>query len=327
MIRRAFGDDSLGYFNSRVDPAPIRRGLSAIASRAKRNKAFAHTGWIGLAIDGTGAGRRQEHGCDLCHPIKTEDGKIHGYNHKLCMAALVGVGITLPLDVEPYGPGDSEYAAGGRLLERLVGNLGKRFADHVVVDAAFSTAPFLDCAGKLGLRVVARLKGNLPELYTAARQRFESEPAHRELTVGRDRVELWDNGDFDPWETLVWETVRVVRYRQHKPNGDVHEAYWLTDYPQHLASADSIFRIAKSRWEIENQGFNEAKTSHGLAHIPHHEAHCLVIFWLVLCLALTMERLFRLRFLRRGKHAPAAAVEFARTMWLALGRVPAWDTS
>ena len=327
VIGRAFGDDALGYFNSRLDPGRIRRALSSVASRAKRNKAFARSGSIGLAIDGTGAGRRQEHPCDLCQPIKSEDNKVHGYNHKLCMAAVVGVGMTLPLDVEPYGPGDSEYAAGGRLLERLVGNLGKRFADHVVVDAGFSTAPFLGCAGKVGLRVVARLKGNLPELFTAAQRRFGSEPPHCELTVGRDRVELWDNSDFDPWETLQWQTVRVVRYRQHKPNGDVHEAYWLTDYPRHLASTESIFRIAKSRWEIENQGFNEAKTSHGLEHIPHHDPRCLLIFWLVLCLALTIERLFRLRFLRRGTHAPPAAVEFARSMWIALGRPRAWDTS
>ena len=199
LISRAFGDDALGYFNERLEPSSIRQALSSIASRAKRNKAFAKSGLIGLAIDGTGAGRRQEQGCELCHSIKTEDGKIHGYNHKLCMAAVVGVGMTLPLDVEPYGATDSEYAAGGRLLERLVGNLGKRFADHVVVDAGFSTAPFLRCAGKLGLRVVARLKGNLPELYAAARKRFESEPPHSELAIGRDRVELWDNANFDPW--------------------------------------------------------------------------------------------------------------------------------
>ena len=327
VIGRGFGDDALGYFNARLDPEPIRQALSSIASRAKRNKAFARSGSIGLAIDGTGAGRRQEHGCDLCHPIKTEDGKIHGYNHKLCMAAVVGVDMTLPLDVEPYGVGDSEYEAGGRLLARLVGYLGKRFADHVVVDGGFSTAPFLHRAGKLGLRVVARLKGNLPELYAAAQRRFQSEPPHCELTIGRDRIELWDNGDFDPWETLQWKTVRVVRYRQHKPNGDVHEAYWLTDYPRHLASTERVFRIAKSRWEIENQGFNEAKTSHGLEHIPHHDARCLQIFWLVLCLALTIERLFRLRFLRRGTHAPPTAVDFARDMWMALGRPAALDTS
>jgi len=46
-------------------------------------------------------------------------------------------------------------------------------------------------------------------------------------------VEIWDADDFDSWETLRWKTVRVIRYRQYKPNGKVHEAYWLTDFARH----------------------------------------------------------------------------------------------
>src|SRR2546422_3545201 len=48
-----------------------------------------------------------------------------------------------PFDVEPYGPGDSEYAAGQRLLRRAMELLGVRFAAYVVVDGEFATAPFL----------------------------------------------------------------------------------------------------------------------------------------------------------------------------------------
>src|ERR1035438_5406605 len=46
---------------------------------------------------------------------------------------LVG-GLTLPVDLEPYGPGESEYAAAQRLLRRVVEHLGPRFADYVVGD-------------------------------------------------------------------------------------------------------------------------------------------------------------------------------------------------
>jgi hypothetical protein len=31
--------------------------------------------------------------------------------------------------------------------------------------------------------------------------------------------------------------------------------------------------MAKSRWEIETQGFNDAKCRHGLEHIAHHDAN------------------------------------------------------
>jgi hypothetical protein len=32
-----------------------------------------------------------------------------------------------------------------------------------------------------------------------------------------------------PWESLRWPTVRVLYYRQHKPDGTVIEACWLTN--------------------------------------------------------------------------------------------------
>ena len=49
-----------------------------------------------------------------------------------------------------YGPGDSEYNAGPRLLRRTARNLGRRFADYVVVDGDFARAPFLHDAGNWG---------------------------------------------------------------------------------------------------------------------------------------------------------------------------------
>jgi hypothetical protein len=50
--------------------------------------------------------------------------------------------------------------------------LGPRFADYLLVDGGFATAPFLHVADDLGLPVVARLKANLPELFQAAQKRY-----------------------------------------------------------------------------------------------------------------------------------------------------------
>jgi len=155
----------------------------------------------------------------------------------------------------------------------------------LVVDGEFATAPFLHTAGELGLRVVARLKDNLPQLLAAAQQRFPCGPPATVFQHGADRVELWDAEDFDPWDTLDWETVRVFFYRQHKPDGKVVEAYWLTNFPSSTVGSQSLFRMAKSRWEIENQGFNDAKSRHGLEHICHHHANSLLIGWLLTMLA------------------------------------------
>ncbi len=325
-VSRSFGNDTLSYFTARLDPAVTRQAVVTAVHQAKRHKAFDDCRFIGLALDGTGAGRSHEKGCDLCRPLRNAQKQILGYHHKLVMISVVGAGLTLPLDVEPYGPGDSEYSAGRRLLERAVGHLGRRFADYVVVDGEFAQASFLHDAGDLGLHVVARLKGNLPSLFAAAQQRFRDQPPQQVFLHGRDRVEIWDADDFDPWDTLRWETVRVVRYRQHKPNGKVYEAYWLTDFPRRRVSRRVIFRMAKSRWEIENQGFNDAKNRYGFEHICHHERHSLLVVWLLTCLALTLERLYRVRYLHRGTHPILPAVTLWQLLWLSLSRPVLDDT-
>lgn len=105
---------------------PGRRGVR----RAKRNKAFSASRWVGMAIDGTGVGRCQAAGCPPCHPVKDAQEQVSGYVHRFALISVVGVGLTLPFDIEPYGPGDSESGAGQRLLQRAVAHVGRRFADY-----------------------------------------------------------------------------------------------------------------------------------------------------------------------------------------------------
>jgi hypothetical protein len=325
-VARSFGDDALAYFTERLDPGPTRTALAATMRRAKRNKAFRASRWIGVAVDGTGAGHGQAAGCPLCHPVRDSQGQVLGHLHHFVMISVVGTGVALPFDVEPYGPGDSEYGAGQRLLQRAVGQVGRRFADYVVADGEFATAPFLHVAGALGLRVVARLKDNLPTLFAAAVARFTTQPASLIVAEGGERIELWDAADFDPWETLRWPTVRVLRYRQHKADGRVVEAYWLTDFPPARVGSRLLYRFAKSRWEIENEGFNDGKTRYGLEHLRHHHANRVLVMWLLTVFALTIERLYRLRYLHRGRHRPATPIEFLRMLRLSLGPPRPLDT-
>jgi hypothetical protein len=324
-VRTSFGDDVLGYFTERLDVERLRLTTVGVVKRAKRNKAFQESCRIGLAIDGTGAGRSREKQCEGCCPVHNDKDEIVGYHHNLVMVSVVGTSLSLPLDVESYGPGDSEYAAGQRLLRRVVEKLGCRFGDYVVVDGKFATAPFLHTVGDMGLKVVARLKRNLPELYDAAERRFSSQPPHHKFWDGLDRVEIWDADDFDPWQNLRWETVRVIRYRQQKPDGKVVEAYWLTDFSKSEAGSQALYHMAKSRWEIENQGFNDAKNRYGFEHICHHHPNSLLINWLIIALTLTLERLYRNRYLHRGIHSVLEPVNLLRLLWISLGRVP--DTS
>jgi hypothetical protein len=252
-LAQGFGDDVLAYFTERLDPEPTRRALVGLLRRAKRNKAFEASTWIGLALDGSGVGRSRARTCTLCHP----QGK--GYGHRLAAISVVGAGLDLPFDVEFYAPGEGELSAAKRLLERAVRRLGPRFADYLVVDGLYAGSPFLHLTEDLGLPVVAALKDNLPELSQAARRRFENAPPQSRFEYHGGWVELWDADDFIAWHELRWSRVRVLRYRHVRRDGQVFDAYWLTNLPKRRVGTRALFHMAKSRWGIENHGFNDAK--------------------------------------------------------------------
>jgi hypothetical protein len=47
-----------------------------------------------------------------------------------------------------------------------------------------------------------------------------------------------------------------------------------------------------------------------MQHISHHDANSLPVGWLLTAFALTIERLYRLRYLHRCRHRPLPASEF-----------------
>jgi hypothetical protein len=334
-IGRPFGDDALAYFTERLDGAPTRGALVTAVRQAKRRRGFDDVTRIGLVLDGTTVGRCPSVRCPWCHPVTvphlTEAGergpinRVVGQQHKLSLRSVVGGALMLPVDLEPYGPGDSEQAASLRLLERGATALGARFAQYVLGDGLYATAPFLHAVGDLGMHAVVRLKANVPTLFTAAQARFDGTPPTDTFTDRGDRVEIWDADDFDPWEGLRWWTVRVLRYRQTHPDGTVVEAYWLTDFSARRVSSRALYRLAKGRWTIENQGFNDGTTRYGLDQVPHHHANSLLIHWLLVALTLTLERLYRVRYLHRGAHPPLSAMQLLRRFRRTLG-LPVPDT-
>ena len=105
------------------------------------------------------------------------------------------------------------------------------------------------------------------------------------------------------------------------------EACWLTDWPLREGGSRALYRMAKSRWEIENEGFNAAKSRYGREHLSHHHANRLGVRWLLVLFALTIERLSRLRSLRRGRHHPRAAIALVRLLRLSLCPPRPPDTS
>lgn len=120
--------------------------------------------------------------------------------------------------------------------------------------------------------------------------------------------------------------VRVLRYRLHKRDGTAIQAGWLTNFPLAKVGSFSFYRIAKSRWEVEKYGFNDGKNRYGMEHICHHEPNSILIVWLLIVLALIIERLYRLRYVHRGDHGIRSAIDLLTYLWLTLGSPSPPDT-
>ena len=274
-VKAPFGDDVLAYCTERMDPETTRLALAAALHQAKRNKAFENSRFIGLALDGTGAGRTYKEPCPLCDPIKDAKGEVHGSLHHFVLISVVGTGLTLPIDVEPYGPGDSEYAAAQRLLRRAVDHLGPRFADYVVGDGAYATAPFCTPPRRSDCRwwhASRRTFPCWPPPYalasTASRPMLCSRKATTESRSGTPMTSLLGKPSTGP-------PCASLRYRQHKRDGTVVQAEWLTNFSIAKLGSLSFYRMAKSRWEIENRRLQRWQEPlwHGAYLSPRAQQH------------------------------------------------------
>jgi len=126
---------------------------------------------------------------------------------------------------------------------------------------------------------------------------------------------------------LQWPTVRVVCYRQRRPDGSTVQARVLTDFT-HKSSRRIPVLHGQEPWEIENKGINDAKNPprHG-ASVPspteqHHSRLAPDGAW-----PSALSDSVRLRHLHRGTHACRSAAGLVQLFCLSLGRKPRSDSS
>jgi hypothetical protein len=97
-------------------------------------------------------------------------------------------------------------------------------------------------------------------------------------------------------------------------------------FPERPTRESEFYRMAKSRWEIENQGFNDSKNRYGMEHICHHEPTSILTVWLLIALPLVIKRLHRLRYLRPWGPWRSLRYRSVSYLWPTLGSGPS-DTS
>ena len=157
---------------------------------------------------------------------------------------------------------------------------------------------------------IAVLKEERRQLFEEAnRLSLLSEP--KTYKQGRTYYKVWDHCISGCWDGYG-KKVRVIvseeatPKRVHSKDGKSFENrldkanwMWVTNLPcpetDDLDDLKNTVRICHSRWQIENQCFNETVNTCKADHVYRHSKNAIIVFLLLLFMAVNIFNIFRIR--------------------------------
>ena len=166
---------------------------------------------------------------------------------------------------------------------------------------------------------MAVLKDERRDLLKDAESLFDSmEPAS--IPQGRRFRQCWDIEGFTTWPQVKvpvrvvrsLERVTITRQLDGEPEELVSNWIWVTTMPKVLANTRAVVEIGHSRWDIENQGFNETTTRWHGDHVYTHDGDAILAFWLLCMLVLNVFQAFFVRNLKPVVQAEVSMLHVSR---------------
>lgn len=337
-------EDTMGYAMQRQDIEPLFELGCTIAKRLKRNGVIDSTwarGRVVAAVDGIEICSSYSRCCDRCLERKVEkkvDGNICEclqYYHRISAVTVVSTPFPVCLGIRFQQDGETEVACSQRLLQQLVGQLGRRFIDVLVADALYLQTPFVGAIEALDLDWVINLKDNQTALLAEA-ECLTAGPAACQWSDGNDDFSLWHLPQVDwPVANRMVHVVKTVRVRKTKrvkieKVGDLRDkkkeevSFQSTNlYASNvdLGSIPPVFihQLGRSRWIIDVTAFQTLTTDCHLKQPSVHQDVALVVLTMIRVLAYTLMMIFYQRQVRSHcRQAPPSFCESARCLAQAL---------
>jgi hypothetical protein len=327
-LRKYLGDnmpsaDSLGRIFAKVDTRTVRRVNHHIYERLKRNKALGPPGHglIALAVDGHESHATYMQKCSGCleRDLGEDDNEKIQYYHRNVTAQLNCRDCCFLLDAESQQLGESEVDCATRLLDRAVTDYPRAF-DVVIADALYANSIFVNRVLEHGKDAIVVLKDERRDLLRDAEGMFAGQkPTYVSDSAGV-HTEYWDAEGFQSWEQ-VNQPVRVVMMKEttwvcRQLTGEIEKKVstwiWATTLSCHRANTEVVAKLARSRWRIENQGFNELVNHWHADHVYKHDSTAILNFWLMSMIAYNLFRAFYLRNLKPALRKGKTMLYFAR---------------
>jgi len=329
--------DTIQYGLDHLEVASVQEFWNSLNRRAKRNGMFRegefgdHMVGVLDCIEVYSSYKSQCTRCQKRHVTKSENKvkkKVSQYYHRVVVLTLVGYDFPVPIGMEVMKRGEGEISCALRLLKRLVDQLGKRFLDIIIGDAAYCTPRFFNQCEKMGLVPGAVLKKNqLDLLQTAMAEKKQSQPIEKRKG-NKERLKLWD------LPNVIWDTadrdVRVI-YAEREVWGKADETsdqtgskeawvdkkrvFAFSKEMDHLP-AQLLYKIGIHRWDIDADLFMNM-TQHW--HLKHKTLHFENAYENILSIRLIAYMLFMFFFHRhinsRRKNKIKSYLQMARRIY------------
>lgn len=268
-----------------------------------------HGMWVGV-VDGHEQITSSYCKCKYCktRTVTRKDGiKDIQYYHEFTAFILAGPKVSFILDIEPILPKEGEISSAYRLIERVCRNYPKAFS-VVIGDGLYLKETVFNLLKRHHKYATSVLKEERRQLFEEAnRLSLLSEPkVYRKkktyYRVWEHAIEGCWNGYGKDVRVIVSEEATPVRVHAKDGKGFEDKVkqvnwMWVTNLPcsKDLAGLKNTVAVCHSRWQIENQCFNETVNTWNADHVYRHSANAIIAFLLLLFICVNIFNIFRIR--------------------------------
>lgn len=268
--------DTVDYLLRHMDPEELIGFQAGCMRRLIRSKVldrFRFGNEFLVAVDGTGYRSFPYRHCPRCLHQRRPDGTQVWFHQVLEAKLITSAGMVFSMAsvmIEnpegDYDKQDCELKAFYRLVPKLR-TLYPRLPMCLLLDSLYAGEPTLELCEKhrLGFFIVFT-EGAIPTLWQRAHQWVRTHP---EETLGNSQATRLQQLRWAPGLKYRNRTVNFISCREEDTrNGKVTHWAWLTDARPNARNVNALVnRGARSRWKIENEGFNVQKNGElDLAH-------------------------------------------------------------
>lgn len=256
-----------------LDPDQIQLLPTKMVRILLKNKVLDSRKFLGkfvpIALDGTGVYKFKKRHCEHCLTKKdSKTGKIKHYYHMVLEAKLVtrdGLALSVMSEfIENPHENPSKQDCETKAFHRIAEKLKKAFPKMpiiLILDGLFAEGPvFQTCKTNQWEFVIVLKDKDLPSVNQEFRNLKALHPGNSK-NIEKDGVSQrfrWCN-EIDYQDTKKREHKLSVLQCLEVKNGKETKHQWISSVPITSNNAAEFARTGRSRWVIENQGFNTQK--------------------------------------------------------------------